>query len=200
MCGRPVAEGSVFCSDCGSGGRYEFESGRAVYAYTGIMKEAMYRFKYLGRREYADVFADDAIRMWKRWLIAINPEVIIPVPMYGPKKKKRGYDQAEVFANKISERIHVPVRNDIIIRNENTIPMKGLSPGMRVNNVKNAFLIKESEVQFKRILVVDDIFTTGATINAVSGVLRNCFNCRVFGLYICTGIGDYRRGNGRSYM
>lgn len=166
-----------------------FESGRAVYVYEGVIKESMYRFKYSGRRCYAGAYVADAIRLHKNWLGIAAPDVILPVPMFDDKMRRRGYNQAEVFARELGKELGVPCRSDIIIRRRNTIPMKGLTRQKRQNNVKNAFLISKSAVQFKRILIVDDIITTGATIDEIARVIRSSTGAVVYAMYICVGRG-----------
>ena len=156
------------------------------------MKESMYRFKYSGRREYASYFAAEALRLRGRWLKSIRPDCIIPVPLYRKKQLKRGYNQAEDFAAALGNLSHATVDTKVISRVRNTIPMKGLSAADRKKNVKDAFAVDEKRLlsqDYKRILLVDDIYTTGSTIDAIAKVLARYPGREIYFLCICTGQG-----------
>lgn len=84
------------CGDCGKKA-HAFVQNRAVYAYDGPMKEAMYRFKYSNCRAYRRIFAKDAWRIYGDWLRNLEVDAVVPVPMYAGKERRRGYNQAEVF-------------------------------------------------------------------------------------------------------
>lgn len=187
ICGKPIkSKDRDLCRDCESRG-VTFLQGRGVFLYTGPMKMAMYRFKYSGRRAYAKVFAELSYRLCRDYFRSVDADVIIPVPMYEGKKIRRGYNQAEVFANELSKLLSVPVRNDILIRVKNTVPQKGLDRENRQKNMKNAFKIAESVVKFNCVLIVDDIYTTGATINEAAEAIRGSFGCSVYAFYLCVG-------------
>ncbi|MBQ5431573.1 MAG: ComF family protein [Lachnospiraceae bacterium] len=187
-CGKPLKnETRDLCPDCRKG--HNFVAGRALFVYDGPMKEAMYRLKYDNRRCYARNFAVEAKKTYAGLMRAWGIECVVPIPMFAPKERKRGYNQARVLAQNIAEEFGLPVA-DLLERVEDTPPMKGLSPFDRRSNVKKAFHMKESEVQFNRILVVDDIFTTGATMDAVAEVLMSHGVQAVYALYVCIGEGS----------
>lgn len=189
-CGKPIArEASEYCEDC-TRKKHFFLAGRSVFVYRGRMKDAMYRFKYSGRREYAEFFAEEAVRCRKKWLSRVEPEVIVPVPMYAAKKRRRGYNQAEDFARALGKRIGTPVRTDLITRVRNTAPMKGLSEKERRQNMKHAFSVDGAKLRStgaKRILLVDDIYTTGSTIDAMARALLQEQEVEIYFLSICIG-------------
>lgn len=186
-CGKPITSlHSDLCRDCESGGSALLQ-GRSLFLYTGPMKTAMYRFKYSGRRVYAAAFAGRACDIYSRWFLSVKPDVIVPVPMYEDKTRIRGYNQAEVFARELSGRLSVPVLPDIIKRVRDTVPQKGLDKEKRQKNLKNAFKISQSGVKFECALLVDDIYTTGTTVNEAAKVLNEGLGCRVFSFCICVG-------------
>ncbi len=162
--------------------------GRGAFVYTGPMKTAMYRFKYSGRRCYARPLARAAVSLYGPWLSSLKADAIIPVPMFKEKERDRGYNQAEVFATELSKLISVPVFSDVLTRTRNTRPQKGLDRENRRKNLKKAFKIKESSVKFECVIIVDDIYTTGTTINEVSAALKEAFGCRVFSFCVCIGV------------
>ncbi len=191
-CGKPLRlEQKEYCGDC-MRTKYSFTGGRAVFFYHGPMKESMYRFKYSGRREYASFFAREALRTQGRYLDTIRPDCIVPVPLYKKKQLKRGYNQAEDFAVALAHLSHAAVDTKLVRRTRNTLPMKGLSAADRKQNVRNAFSVDIKRLRkndYQRILLVDDIFTTGSTIDAIANVLTRDSDRKVYFLCICTGEG-----------
>ncbi|WP_185752380.1 ComF family protein [Butyrivibrio sp. AE2032] len=95
-------------------------------------------------------------------------EVIVPVPMYKDKERKRGYNQAEVYAKAVSKALDIPMDNGLIKRVRNTAPMKELDAVRRRNNLKKAFIMPQNDVKFKCVLIIDDIYTTGSTIDEIA--------------------------------
>lgn len=186
-CGKPIVTMMTdLCRDC-EGVDHAVIQGRSAFLYTGPMKTAMYRFKYSGRRVYARPLARVSFENNKTWLLDVAPDVIVPVPMYADKKKARGYNQAEEFAKRLSVLMSIPMEPDILKRVKNTIPQKGLDRENRQKNLKNAFKIGQSGVKFECVLLVDDIYTTGTTVNEAAKALVEGFGCRVFSFCICIG-------------
>jgi len=157
--------------------------GKALYLYRGAIKQTMYRFKYSNRREYARVFARQAMQMFDFKKI----DVIVPVPMYPKKKRLRGYNQAESFAAELSYLTGIPMDKELIVRVKDTKPQKMLNDVERKNNLKNAFQKGKSIVQYSHILVVDDIYTTGSTAQAVAKELIKQGVSQVYFMSICIG-------------
>ncbi len=192
ICGKSITqkdEKECLCGDCQKRKHY-YDSGRAVYEYSGPMKKAMYRFKYSNRRCYVSAFTEDSEQVLGGWIREIRPDVIVPVPMYEKKKRMRGYNQAEVLANSISARFDIPFDKAIVKRRADTTPMKELSRENRRENLKNAFILGKSDVKFNCVLIVDDIYTTGATVDAVAQVLRGAGVSHIYALYACIGKGN----------
>jgi ComF family protein len=188
-CGRPVGSDRVeYCYDCARKKDFYFRQGKALYLYKGDIKKSMYRFKYSNKREYARFFAAESVVAWGKWMEAIAPDVIVPVPMYRKKEKKRGYNQAMVFARELSRATGIPVAK-AVIRTRNTSPQKNLNDIERKNNLKNAFQNAKIIVKYNKVLLVDDIYTTGSTADAVSEVLLAAQAAEVYFLSICTGKG-----------
>ena len=184
-CGRLMKKsGGLVCPDCSRFPHF-FSEGRSLYEYEGPIRETVYRFKYKGRKSYADAFAHDANELWGEWIRA-SADIITPVPMNATKLKKRGYDQADVLARAIAYECRVPYRH-VLSRSRNTVPMKTLSRADRQNNLKNAFQVGDFDVKLKRILLVDDIYTTGSTLDECAKVLLKKGASEVNGIYISIG-------------
>lgn len=153
------------------------------------MKQSIYQFKYGNKREYADFYVDKIVEQHGEWIISRKPQVFIPVPLYKLKKRQRGFNQAEILANKLSKAFHIPVESNLVVRCKKTIPQKELSEKERKNNMKNAFKITQSEVKLKRVMLVDDIYTTGSTIDEVAKILKKSGVEEVYFIVVCVGRG-----------
>ncbi len=189
-CGKPLrVPFESLCKDCKKRS-HAFIRGRALFVYSGPMKMAMYRFKYSNCRYMGDYFGKVAVEKYGKWLGEMAPDGIVPVPMYEGKRRLRGYNQAEVFGRALSKEIGVPLYGDFLIRKKNTLPQKGLNHRKRQENLKNAFKIKEIDVKLNCVLIVDDIYTTGTTIDEVTRILLDYGVQRVYFLTICIG-SDY---------
>lgn len=188
-CGQPVDNARVeFCFDCGKK-HHHYRQGKGVFLYKGDIKQTMYRFKYSNKREYAAFFAGIAAEQYTEWMQRIGAEVIVPVPMYRRKQKLRGYNQAEVFARELSWRTGIPYRMDLVSRTRDTKPQKNLNDTERKNNLKNAFHVSQDIVKYRYILLVDDIYTTGSTVDAIAQAILQTGVIDIYSLSICIGKG-----------
>ncbi len=186
-CGQPIDRKlKELCERC-QVKKHNFNQVRALYKYEGDMKQAIYRFKYGNRRCYAKVFAKHAVKYYGEWIKRNKIEAIIPVPMYKPKEKKRGYNQATVFARELSVITGIPMMDDVVRRNTDTVAMKQLIGIKRTKNLLNVFTLTLKDVQFRKVLIVDDIYTTGTTIDEVTKVLKQGGVTDVFGICVCIG-------------
>ncbi len=187
ICGKSVKSDRVYCFDCGRK-RHEFVQNMAVFEYLDI-RESLYRFKYNGRAEYADYYAQKAYELHGKRIALWHADAIIPVPLHSSRLKKRGYNQAEEFALKLSELTGIPVYAKALKRVKNTKPLKLLSLSQRQNNLKKAFLFMQNDVKLNTIIIVDDIYTTGATLDAVSKVCRECGVTGIYAITVAVGKG-----------
>lgn len=187
-CGKPIEKNErEYCVDC-TRKKHVYQQGKAVFLYKAGMKQSMYRFKYSNRREYAQFYAKWAAKLHGGWVLRNRIEVIIPIPMYLKKKHRRGYNQAEVFAKALGKELGLPVDADVVRRVRDTVPQKELNDRERRHNLKNAFQLVPSIVEYNQILLVDDIYTTGSTMNEVSSVLLSKGAQNIY--YICISIGS----------
>ncbi|NTV77771.1 MAG: ComF family protein [Clostridiales bacterium] len=176
-CGKQLEDSQKeFCFDCNSK-EHHFTRGRAVFEYRCIM-DGIYRFKYSNRQEYAEFFAHEIKQVLLDELKNWKPDGIVPIPLHKSRLKKRGYNQAELIAEKLSEMTGIPLQNHLIIRERNTTPQKTLDYASRINNLKKAFKFVENDVKLNTIVIIDDIFTTGSTIDAVSLEIREKSNIK----------------------
>ena len=188
ICGKEVMTPLMnVCKDCIKSD-HSFLEGKSLFVYQGPMKMAMYRFKYSNARYMARFFARVAWEKHKDWLGKNGVQAIVSVPMFLPKKRQRGYNQAEVFGKALGRVSGIPYLSDFVVREKNTVPQKGLTKEKRKENLKNAFKIKGYGVKLNCVLIVDDIYTTGTTMDAVAEVLKEYGIERVLCLTICIGV------------
>ena len=186
-CGKPVKEEEEYCYDCRNKEHF-YKQGAALFPYEHI-RPSLYRFKYAGRKEYGEFYGRQmAVRfgekkeMWKA-------QALVPVPMYKRKEKKRGYNQAELIAKALSKYWGIPVNTNLVIRSKNTRPMKEIVGTDRQNNLKKAFKLGTNDVKLSTIIIIDDIYTTGSTIDAVAGICRRAGIENIYFLTVSIGYG-----------
>lgn len=185
-CGKPLANGrQEFCADCEKKPR-RFTRGRALWIYEKEVKSSVYRFKYQNKREYGAAYAEEIAKWDGAWIKGKGIQAIVPVPLHKNRQKKRGYNQAEILAKELGRILDIPVRTDILRRERDTRPQKTLNDAQRKQNLRHAFRAKEGAVP-GRVLLVDDIYTTGSTMNAAAGALLDAGAGQVYAY--CVSIG-----------
>ena len=189
-CGRPLSEndpGSI-CFGCrtreSAGHSHEFDKGHACTGYGTVEQAVIFALKYGGRSDLGDtlgeILYDRMISEYEPDELAGMYDLVIPVPTHNDKKSKRGYNHAALMAGSFARRAGLCYAPDVVIRTRPTLPMKYLSPEERTANIRGAFGIRERNsflLAGARILLVDDIFTTGATINEIARILKEPDAC-----------------------
>ena len=185
-CGKPLSDPTAeYCDDCRTTAHC-FDRGYSVFAYRSV-SGSIYKFKYMGRQEYAAFYGRATKKLLGRKLKALGIEVIVPVPMYHAKERKRGYNQAAVYAGAVSAELGIPVCEELVTRARNTAPMKELDARGRRNNLKKAFIIAKNDVKFKCVLIIDDIYTTGSTIDEIAHEFRMAGVQKIYCLTLAIG-------------
>lgn len=184
-CGKPLEDAKQeYCKDCSRKHHY-YEEGRAVWVYNKELRQSIYRFKYQNKREYGDYYVSCMLDSYGVWLRHLKLDGVIPIPLHAKKRRARGFNQAQVLAEKLAEGLELPVYTQLVARQKNTRPQKELNDKERQENLKNAFKIVQNDVQLKRILLVDDIYTTGATMDTCAKLLKEHGVREVY--FICLG-------------
>jgi len=133
--------------------------------------------KLLARIVYQGLKKDD--RLW--WGI----EVIIPVPLHPAREKTRGFNQSRVLARELGEIVNIDIIEGVLVKPINVPPQTTLTAKERRKNIKGAFKVSDkAKIKDKTILLVDDVFTTGATIQECSTVLINAGAKEVRGITV----------------
>lgn len=169
-CGKKLPGEGEYCSGCMQK-RHDFVRGRGLYEY-GSAAISIYRFKYGNRQEYGDFFGEQMAECLGDFVRSVRPDALIPVPLHRKRLAARGYNQAQLLAEAMGRRLGLPVRSDFLIRVKNTRPLKSENPEERQNNLKKAFNIARNDVKLKRVILVDDIYTTGSTVDEAARTLK----------------------------
>jgi ComF family protein len=157
------------CSECRRHSP-RFDQALSVGAFEGPLREAIHQFKYRPCRSLGKPIAD---WMAAHLLPIRSIDLVIPVPLHRTRLRQRGFNQAVLLAAALAKHFILPLCYDNLIRLRATRPQVELSGNERKKNVSGAFgLVRPEEVAGKSILLIDDVFTTGATMNECAGVLK----------------------------
>ncbi|MCR5608272.1 MAG: ComF family protein [Lachnospiraceae bacterium] len=192
-CSRPVENEVIeYCYDC-QRLEFSYERGFSIWLYDDKLKKSIIDFKYKGKKEYADYYAEEMFETLGKRIKSLNADCMIPVPIHKKKYNIRGFNQAQVIAKKLGNYLDIPVIDYALIRVINTTPQKELDNKERRKNLMKAFDIKDKQI-FKRdninnVLLIDDIYTTGSTIEACTRKLKQAGVSKVYFAALCIGIG-----------
>lgn len=179
-CWRPVT-GGPWCETCAGGG-FELAAVRAPYVFDGTARDLVHALKYHGVTAVAPILGRAMAEAAA--LLPERPDLVVPVPLHGRRERERGYNQAGLLARHAGERLGIPVANRALVRHRSTRPQARM-PGAeeRLRNVQDAFSARKPYVFVGAVVVVvDDVTTTGATLEACARVLRAHGAERVHGL------------------
>lgn len=177
-CGRPLA--SSHCPYCAKL-PIAIDGTRAVAFFDGALRQAIHAFKYSHRTELTDHFG----AMLHHYLLTfpLPVDTIIAVPLHPARERARGYNQAALLANALAARLPLPVWNDALARTRATLSQTELDAAGRRANVRDAF-VATPRVRGAHILLLDDVCTTGATLDACGAALYAQGAQAVWGLAI----------------
>lgn len=188
-CGKPLTDQRrEFCRDC-SAGSHTFTQGKALLVYKGCVKESIYRLKYSNRREYGISYAQELAAVYGSWIRRKRIRAILPIPLHKKRRRKRGYNQAEIIAAELGRKLGIPVYPDLLIRSIDTRPQKELNDKERRDNLKHAFRTLQDELPFESVLLVDDIYTTGSTMDGAAKALKEAGVREVYFVSVSIGRG-----------
>ncbi|MEE0943997.1 MAG: ComF family protein [Clostridia bacterium] len=139
----------------------------APFIYEGELRRAILELKFGGCRAYAKPLGELVAEVLPLYYLYSDYDMLLPVPLHPNRLKERGFNQAELIAEALSEKLLVPMYDDVLFRIRDTKRQASLSRAMRQKNVEGAFYA-DGIVAGKRIMLVDDIYTAGATIKACS--------------------------------
>lgn len=184
-CGEPIKYGSL-CTRCKQQTPH-FSKLRSFGYYSGPLKDAIVSLKYHRNIGLGYFFAPALyeIIIHEKWVI----DMITAIPLSSSRKKDRGYNQAEILAKPIARKMNLPYSEKLVYRKKQTSSQVGLSVKERQFNMKDAFKADPQVVKDKNILLVDDVATTGATMDACAKALLEAGCRKVYGLTLAKTIG-----------
>lgn len=173
-----------YCQICNENGFY-FDRAISVFHFDRLLKKIIHELKYDEMDSVAKFLVEISYDFLSSMDIFKNIDLICPVPLHRVKKRIRGYNQAERISYHLSKKNNIEHIPDLVLRKRFTKSQTKLNRIERAKNVSQAFCInKRKDVSNKQILIVDDVFTTGATMNSISKVLKEYNVGKVFALTI----------------
>lgn len=150
-----------------------FEELISIFKYEGLIREKIIQYKFQDKSYIYNTFAKIILKNEKVCGLLKKYDIIIPVPIHRKRKLQRGYNQTQLIAKEIAKNIDIELCDDALIKTKNTIAQSKLNKNKRKQNLKGAFRVLDLEkIQGKNILLFDDIFTTGSTVNECSKILK----------------------------
>lgn len=142
--------------------------------YENEVREKIIKYKFNENSYLYKTFAKIIIKNKKVYGFLKIYDIIISVPMHKLKKSVRGYNQSELLAKEIAKQMGIHFEKNVLIKIRNTKVQSTLTKTQRADNVKNAFSITDdTKIKDKKIILIDDIYTTGSTVNECSRILKN---------------------------
>ena len=180
-CGRTLS-GEQKCSRCIEG-QNEIDGIRAPFAFEGLVRQSIHMLKYQNIKALAATFA---VFLYDCLMSnALSVDVLVPVPLHPKRLRERGYNQSGLLAHELGKLAELPVIEDHLIRCIHTPPQAQSSGiGERRNNIMNAFKCLDNKLQEKSVLLIDDVATSGSTLNTCARELKSAGVESVWGLVV----------------
>jgi len=167
----------------------------AAYPYEGVLKNAFIQYKFSAQREYHTIFSELLVR----YLTCFSPEsdydLIVPVPLSNKRLNERGFNQSALIAQALSARLAIEYSDMALFRTRHTKRQSSLNMAARTNNVRGAFLSDKKIVTDRSVLLVDDIFTIGATMNECAKTLLSSGAKKVSGITLFKSVMPENKSN-----
>ncbi len=185
LCGRPQSSG-VLCPGC-VGWQAEIDGIRSPFRFEGVIQQAIYHLKYRNLRAIATVLAGFLFNYLKS-----NPvpgDVLAPAPLHKSRIRERGYNQSGLLVRKLGKLYGLPVIENSLVRHEKSPPQaRSANVSERKQNVSGVFSVRDERLCGKKVIVVDDVSTSGATLDACAAVLKESGAESVWGLTLAREI------------
>jgi ComF family protein len=160
---------------------------RSPFRFESVMRDAVHQFKYQNLRALAAPLA----AMLEEYLSTspLDFDALVPVPLHRKRLRERGYNQARLLAKELGKLINIPVLDDVLLRNKHMPPQaRTATLEERTQNIADAFACRDSRLRGKRVLLLDDVATSGSTLNACAAVLKASGTTAVWGLVMAREI------------
>ena len=174
-CGVPTELEVKSCAAC-IRRTFRFDTNRAAFIYEETVRDLLLELKFHNKKRIAQGLG----KLWAAYIKSNrvltpsleNSPILVPLPMHPKKQRERGFNQAEILATAVSESLNIPAA-PVLVRTMDTPPQSGLHPSLRAENVKGVFAVQANiNTEGKHYILVDDIFTTGASLNECAIALK----------------------------
>ena len=176
------------CSYCHN---LKFYFQRAVCACRadGVVREAIHRLKYKREMYFEYHLSEWLFRAGTERIDWSSVDLLVPVPLHPRKQRERDFNQAELLAKKLSTKVRVNLILDNLLRIRDTTTQTSLDAKARFNNMRDSFIITDSSIfNGKKVVLLDDVFTTGATMNSCARVLHHAGVKEIIALAVARGV------------
>jgi ComF family protein len=179
LCWQPDRRGEM-CSRCAQA-RPTFAGARSLYLFQGPVREAVHALKYNHLSALArPMAAQMAVYLEAE---ALPVDIVVPVPLFGRRQRLRGYNQSALLAREVGRLLGLPLAEGGLVRRRDTPPQaRSVDAEARRRNVAGAFVGERRRVEGRRVLLIDDVMTTGATLDACAQALRQAGGASVWTL------------------
>jgi ComF family protein len=184
-CGVPADVGYDFpheefeCAVCRKG-RYQFDRARSLGIYDSVLKELIHHFKYQKRLGVMEELRPLLVKHFSGLEEVYAGFEVAPIPLHVRRLNERGFDQAYLLAREVARILRLPLTDGVLVRERDTPSQAGKHRQERAKNIRDAFAVVQAEsVAGKNILLVDDVMTTGATLDAATQALKKAGARRV---------------------
>ncbi|MCL6476719.1 MAG: ComF family protein [Firmicutes bacterium] len=184
-CGTPI-DPEGFCPSCPTHPLL-LEAVRAAAHYEGAVKDAIHRLKYAAKPAVAPALAQLLIQAWHSALSEPlhAAQGVIPIPIHRERERERGFNQSVLLARHFCHAVGLSLWDDVLVRAVYRQPQVGLNAAQRAQNVKDAFrVVRSEEIASKSVLLMDDVWTTGSTLNEAARALLQVGAAHVFALTV----------------
>lgn len=173
-CKKQIYEKAIFKIENNKNEELYFQKHIYIFKYREKIRNLILDYKFNEKSYLYKIFSKMIIKNEKICGILQKYDIIIPVPIHKKRKKQRGYNQSELIAKEIANKIqNLKYQDNILEKTKNTLPQSSLSKKQRKENSQNVYKITNKEkIINKRIVIFDDIYTTGSTVNAISKILK----------------------------
>lgn len=177
-CGEQITSRSKYCLRC-KGSKPKFDRCWSPLLYEGDVVKLIRNFKYHNQQYFAETLGNFLVEEYV--LQGLECDFIVPVPLHKERKKQRGFNQAQLLAKQMNAMLGLPVVTEVLKRVKNTQTQTELTKQEREANVKKAFAVQNKQVLAGRtVLLVDDVYTTGSTLNECASELLHAGASKVF--------------------
>lgn len=180
MCGRLAIDGGTH-PRCRT--RYGLDGLTSFFRYKGVVQQAIKSMKYRLVSDLAGEMVSIVPGEMFRFLELSSKSIIVPVPLHVARERGRGFNQAEEIGRELAGILHIPMQTDMLRRTKHTTPQAGLSGKQeRLANMKGVFAVAAARAKAMSVLLVDDVFTTGATLRSAAATLKRAGARTVWGV------------------